>query len=202
MTPVYIVSDCEFDGPVPGQYSMLSFGSVAVSASGVMLGEFEAVLKLLDGAMQDASTMEFWRNHPEAWVAATSNPEPAEVVMKRFVDWIHSLGGEPVFAAHPLALDGLWMDYYLKRFTGRPLLEGPWIHDRLFRHAPLCLMSMVAGSTGRGIWECDFRKYPKEWLGCVEHTHRAIDDARGYGNLLGFLINDGNARRQVQADHS
>lgn len=45
-------------------------------------------------------------------------------------------------------------------------------------------MSMVAGSTGRGHWECDVENYPAEWLGDVKHTHRAIDDARGYANLL------------------
>jgi hypothetical protein len=29
---------------------------------------------------------------------------------------------------------------------------------------------------------------PREWLGNVPHTHRAIDDARGYANLLHFFL--------------
>ncbi|CAH1671280.1 hypothetical protein BOSEA31B_13684 [Hyphomicrobiales bacterium] len=131
--------------------------------------------------------MVFWERHPEAWEAATRNPEPAAAGMMRFVDWVRSLGGEPIFAAHPVALDGLWIDFYLRRFAGKPLFEGPWVSDRLFRHPPLCLMSMVAGSTGRGQWECDVDRYPAEWLGSVEHTPRAIDDARGYANLLSFF---------------
>ena len=49
-------------------------------------------------------------------------------------------------------------------------------------------MSMVAGKTGRDFWSCDVEHYPKQWLGAVEHTHRAIDDARGYANLLRFLL--------------
>lgn len=188
MPPFYVVTDCEFDGPVAGANSMLSFGSVAVSASGDILSAFETVLEPLEGAAADPATMAFWHRNPQAWAAATDNPEPAAAGIGRFVGWIGSLEGEPVFAAHPLALDGPWIDFYLKRFTGRPLLEGPWISDRLFRHPPLCLMSMVAGHTGRGQWDCDVDKYPPEWLGFVEHTHRAIDDARGYANLLSFLI--------------
>lgn len=196
MPHFYVVTDCEFDGPIPGANSMLSFGSVAVSAAGNILGEFEVVLRPLDGAATDPGTMAFWQRNPEAWAAATSNPEPAATGIRRFVDWVGSLGGEPIFAAHPLALDGLWIDFYLKRFTGRPLLEGPWVAGRLFRHPPLCIMSLVAGSTGRGQWECDVGHYPPEWLGAVEHTHRAIDDARGYANLLSFFTRDLQTRRE------
>jgi hypothetical protein len=168
---------------------MLSFGSVAVSENGEVLGEFEAALERLDGSTTDHDTMAFWGHHPEAWRAATENAQPAASVISEFVSWIRSFDGKPIFAAHPIALDGPWFDYYLRRFTGRSLLEGPWIADRLFRHAPLCIMSMVAGATGRDHWHCDVQHYPPEWLGSVEHTHRAIDDARGYANLLCLLIN-------------
>ena len=191
MPPFYVVTDCEFDGPTPGENSMLSFGSVAVSASGDVLGEFEAVLEPLDGAEREAGTMAFWRTQPEAWAAATHHPEPAGAGIERFVGWVKSLDGGPIYAAHPVALDGLWVDFYLRRFTGRPLFEGPWVADRLFRHPPLCIMSMAAGRTGRGQWECDVENYPAEWLGFVEHTHRAIDDARGYANLLRHLTVSG-----------
>jgi len=188
MPYIYIVTDCEFDGPIPGRHSMLSFGCVAVDYTGNVLGEFEAVLEPLEGAGRDAATMDFWRRHPEAWAAATENAQPPEAIIMRFVSWVKAFGGEPIFAAHPVSLDGPWFDYYLQRFTGRSLFEGPWITDRLFRYAPLCLMSMVAGKTGRDFWNCDVKHYPSEWLGDVEHTHSAIDDAKGYGNLLKFLI--------------
>ncbi|MEO9904505.1 MULTISPECIES: DNA polymerase III subunit epsilon [Alphaproteobacteria] len=168
---------------------MLSFGSVALSETGETLGEFEAVLERLDGATTDPVCMAFWKKNPEAWEAATENAQPAAHVIDHFIEWIRSFQAEPIFAAHPVALDGPWFDYYLKRFTGRALLEGPWVADRLFRHAPLCIMSMVAGKTGRAHWTCDVENYPPEWLGYIEHTHRAIDDARGYANLLSFLIN-------------
>lgn len=184
MSTVYVVTDCEFGGPMPGANSMLAFASVAVSSAGAVLEEFEAVLEPLEGATRDENTMAFWRRNPQAWAAATENPEAPADVMRRFVRWVSSLRGGPIFAAHPVALDGQWMDHYLRRFTQRPLFEGPWIKNRLFKHAPFCLMSFVAGKTGHDFSECDVDRYPAEWLGSVEHTHRAIDDARGYANLL------------------
>ncbi|MDR6101110.1 hypothetical protein QE369_001288 [Agrobacterium larrymoorei] len=190
MSFIYIVTDCEFDGPIPGQHSMLSFGSVALSHSGESLGEFEVVIEPLPDANQDPLTMQFWRRHPEAWAAATSNAIPAPLAIDQFIAWIKSFDADPIFAAHPVALDGPWFNYYLSRFAGRALFEGPWIPDRLFKHAPLCIMSMVAGATGRDFWQCDVKHYPQEWLGAIEHTHRAIDDARGYAHLLSRLIKD------------
>lgn len=150
MSPFYVVTDCEFDGPTPGVNSMLSFGSVAVAADGAIIGEFEAVLAPLDGAGRDDVTMAFWARHSQAWAAATENPEPPSAVMRRFVDWIGTIAGEPIFASHPLALDGPWFDYYLRRFIGRPLLEGPWVQSRIFKHAPLCLCPSSPARRGVG----------------------------------------------------
>jgi hypothetical protein len=86
MSPFYVVTDCEFDGPIPGANSMLSFGSVAVSATGSILGEFEAVLGPLEGAVRDANTMAFWHRHPDAWAASTENPELLRMLLD--VSWI------------------------------------------------------------------------------------------------------------------
>jgi hypothetical protein len=186
--PIYIVTDVEFDGPVPGRHSMLSFASVAVTPDGHRHGEFEAVLRQLDDASPDPETMAFWRTQPEAYAAATRNSEPPEAAMGRFVDWVRRVPGDAIFAAHPLALDGLWIDFYLKRFTHERLIEGPWRPKRLFRSTPLCLTSFAAGRLGWPTWMCDVDRYPADWLGGHEHTHRAIDDARGYARLLVTLM--------------
>lgn len=39
---------------------------------------------------------------------------------------------------------------------------------------------------GRDPWACGPANLPPEWLGNHEHTHKAIDDARGYAHLLGY----------------
>lgn len=192
VNPIYVVTDVEFDGPVPGPHSMLSFASIAVAPDGGKHGEFEAVLRQLDGASPDPETTAFWQTQPEAYAAATTGPEPPGEVMRRFVGWIRSLPGDAIFAAHPLAIDSLWMDFYLQRFTGERLIEGPWRPERLFRSAPLCLTSFAAGRLGWPTWKCDVNQYPADWLGDHEHTHRAIDDARGYAHLLATLMSRGS----------
>jgi hypothetical protein len=89
---------------------------------------------------------------------------------------------------HPLALDVPWIDFYLQRFTQERLSEGPWRPQRLFRSPPLCLMSFAAGRLRWPTWTCDVDRYPADWLGDHEHTHEAIDDARGYAHLLVTLM--------------
>ncbi len=187
-TNLYAVTDIECDGGVPGANSMIAFASVAVDDTGRRYGEFEAVLAPLDGAGRDPRTMEWWKTQPEAWAAATANPEPAGEVIERFANWIRSLPHPCIFAAHPLAFDGHWIDFYLRRFTRFALLQGHYDPDKLFSSTGLCLRSFASAITGKPVTECDVSAYPREWLGNEEHTHRSIDDARGYANLLVTLM--------------
>src|SRR5690348_7013558 len=117
MATIYAVTDIECDGLNLGTNSMIAFASVAVDDGGQRYGEFEAVLEPLPGASRDPDTMKWWAARPEAWEAATRNPEPAQAVMMRLVGWVRSMPAPCVFAAHPLAFDGLWVDFYLRRFA-------------------------------------------------------------------------------------
>ena len=186
--PTYVVTDCEFDGPVPGNHSMMSFASVAVDHRGKLLDEFEAVLEPLPEAGQDQSVIMWFKTQPEAFAAATKDPQHAAEVFERFVRWVRALPGEPIFVSHPLAIDGIWFDYYLKRFANIRLVKGPMIGERLFYHGCLCLRSYAAGKLGWPLSQCHVDHYSPEWLGHHVHTHKAIDDARGYAHLLATLL--------------
>lgn len=186
--PTYVVTDIEADGPIPGESSMLAFASVAIDGEGREQDAFEAVIAPLAGCRPDPGTMAWFATEPAAWAAATRDPQPAETVMPAYVDWVRSLPGEPVFAAHPLAFDGGWIAHYLQRFTSARLVEMPRKADRLFRDAGLCIRSLAAGRLGWPLWDCRHERYPAEWLGGHAHSHRAIDDARGYARLLARLL--------------
>lgn len=186
--PVYVVTDIEVNGPTPGEHSMLAFASVAVDAAGGEIDSFEAVLETLPEAGENPITVAWFKSFPEAWAAATTNPEPPKAVMTRYVDWVRSLPGQPIFAAHPLAFDGAWIDYYLRRFLGVRMLKGPWEGERLFHTAGLCIQAFAAGRTGWDFSACFTGGYPPEWLGHVPHSHFSIDDSRGYANLLRTLL--------------
>lgn len=181
---VYVVTDIEVDGPWPGPNSMRSFASIAVTLDGTEHGRFEAVLKELPGAAPNEKTLAWFQSVPEIWEAATANPEPVTDVMARYVNWVKSLPGEKTFAASPLAFDGVWIDYYLRRFTPYGILQGPYENDRLFDGTGLCIRSFAAAVTGRPVSGISPSSLPSQWFGDVPHTHKAIDDALGYANLL------------------
>lgn len=191
----YVVTDIECDGPWPGPNSMIAFASVAVTADGTEKAAFEAVLAGLPGAAPNPDTYAWFQTQPEAWAAATKDPRDPGVVMREFGEWVRSLPRPRVFAAFPLAFDGSWIDYYLRRFTRDGLVQGPDESDRLFDGSGLCLRSYMAAVTGSPVLDTSRATMPDGWLGGVPHTHRAIDDARGYGHLLGVLLARAGATR-------
>jgi hypothetical protein len=191
---VYVVTDIECDGPTPGRNSMIAFASVAVTAEGEEKGVFEAVLEPLPDAVVDPETHAWFQTHPEAWAAATKDPRPARQVMAEYVDWVGGFSVGRVFTAYPLAFDAAWIDHYLRRFTAHAVVEGHYAEGRLFDGSGLCLKSFAAAVTGREPWDCKPTAFPPDWLGNHEHTHRAIDDARGYAHLLGRLMGMSRAR--------
>jgi hypothetical protein len=186
--PVYVVTDIEVNGPTPGEHSMLAFASVALDAVGGEIDIFKAVLETLPEAGENPITMNWFAGFPEAFAAATTNPEPPEAVMARYAEWVRGLPGQAIFAAHPLAFDGAWIDYYLRRFLQIRLLKGPWQGERLFHTAGLCIQAFAAGRTGWDFAACHTEAYPPAWMGHVPHDHTSINDARGYANLLRTLL--------------
>jgi hypothetical protein len=192
----YVVTDVELDGPWPGINSMRSFASVAVSVDGTEHGRFEAVLEPLPGTAPDARTLAWFETQPGAWEAATADPEPVVDVMARYVGWLQALPWPRTFAAFPLALDGVWIDYYLRRFTRYGIRQGHHEEDTVFAGGGLCLKSYASAVTGMPVGETDIDTLPTEWFGGVEHTHTAIDDTLGYVNLLVELSRRSGFREQ------
>lgn len=184
---IYVVTDIEIDGFWPGPNSMRSFASATVSSDKVGLSTFEAVLEPLPGAAPNPDTLAWFATQPGAWEAATTDPQPVTDVMSSWVDWIKGLDAPAVFVASPLAFDGGWLDYYLRRYTSHGLVQGPDEVDVLFDDA-LCLRSFAAGVTRALPTGFSVHNLPKDWFGDVPHTHRAIDDALGYANLLATLL--------------
>ena len=50
MPEIYVSTDVEADGPIPGPHSMLSFGSAAFRQDKTLVSTFSANLELLPGA--------------------------------------------------------------------------------------------------------------------------------------------------------
>jgi hypothetical protein len=183
--------DIETDGPVPGDNSMLSLACVAKSEEGEEIGVFSRNLCPLEEAEPEPSTFAWWQTQPEAWAVITSGAAQADRVISDFVAWVRDLPSEAVFAAHPLIFDGLWVDWYLRRFAQTRLFRGPHPGAVLFVGAGIDIPSYVQAAMGMSY----FHKrpdYPPEILDGVPHSHKPVDDARGHAALY-F-----NARRIAQ----
>jgi hypothetical protein len=174
MTEIYVSTDVETDGPVPGLNSMLSFASAAFLANKTLVATFSANLETLDGASADPATMAWWKSQPEAWEACHINPRLAVVVMPQYVSWLKALPGPPVFVGYPAAFDFMFITYYLYRFAG----ESP------FSYFALDIKSYAMAVMKKDFNEVSKSTMPKRWFDDLPYTHVALDDAVSQGALF------------------
>jgi DNA polymerase III alpha subunit (gram-positive type) len=177
---IYVSTDVETDGPIPGPHSMLSLGSAAYLADKTLIGTFTANLETLPGAGGDLKTMEWWATQPEAWQACRKDLQMPESAMKKYLTWLKSLPGRPVFVAYPVAFDFMFVYWYLIRFTG----ESPFSHSAL----DIKTLAMALLKTGyRGSTK---RNMPRHWFDKLPHTHLALDDAIEQGALFCNMLKE------------
>lgn len=174
MTEIYVSTDIESNGPIPGPFSMLSFASAAFSADKTLISTFSANLQTLPEAGEHAETMEWWKTQPEAWMACRADAQPPEEVMPRYVEWLRSLPGKPVFVGYPASFDFLFVYWYLIRFAS----ESP------FSHSALDIKTYAMALMNTSYRESTKRKMPRRWFDELPHTHVALDDAIAQGALF------------------
>jgi len=180
MSEIYISTDVETDGPIPGPQSMLSIGSAAYTADKALVATFSANLETLPDAQAHPKTAEWWATQPEAWAACRKDPESPERAMRRYVSWIKSLEGKPVFVAYPAGFDFLFVYWYLIKFTG----ESP------FSHSALDLKSFAMAVLKTDYRAIAKRNMPKRWFDDLPHTHVALDDAIEQGALFCNILKE------------
>lgn len=177
---IYVSTDIEADGPIPGQNSMLSFGSAAYTADKELISTFEANLELLPEAQPDPKTMEWWQGQPEAWATSRANLQGPKKAMQDYLGWLKALPGIPVFVGYPAAYDFMFVYWYLIRFTG----ESP------FSHSALDIKTLAMALLGKGYRRATKKNMPKRWFDNLPHTHRALDDAIGQGALFCNILKE------------
>jgi hypothetical protein len=171
---LYVSTDIETDGPIPGPHSMLSFGSAVFAPNGQLVDKFSAQLDLLPGAQGHPDTMKWWATQPEAWAEARRATQPPELVMKRYVKWLNALPGKPVFVGYPAGFDFLFIYWYLIKFTGG---------------SPFSFSALDIKTYAMAVMNCPYReatkkRMPSRWFSQMPHTHKALDDAMEQGLLF------------------
>ena len=187
-TEIYVSTDVEADGPIPGPHSMLSFASAAFTPDGELVATFSANLELLPGAAPDPRTQAWWESQPEAWNACRTGLETPDRAMPRYVEWLRTLPDKPVFVGYPVAYDFMFVYWYLMRFAG----ESP------FSHSALDIKTVAMLALGRPYRESTKKNMPRRWFGDQPHTHVALDDAIGQGVLLCNILKELAEARAAQ----
>ena len=177
---IYISTDIEADGPIPGPHSMLSFASAAYKADKTLITTFAANLHTLEGAAGHPDTMAWWQTQPEAWSACREDLQEPAVAMQQYHDWLLALPGKPVFVGYPVSYDFMFVYWYLIRFVG----HSP------FSHSALDIKTLAMGFMKTTYRESSKRNMPKHWFDDLPHTHKALDDAIEQGALFCNVLAD------------
>jgi hypothetical protein len=171
---IYVSTDIEADGPIPGEYSMLSFGSVALTQDKEILGKFSANLETLPGAKEDPDTMQWWQTQKEAWAEHRKDLQAPKAAMENYLQWLKKLPAESVFLGYPVSFDFMYISWYLLKFTG----ENP------FSFYSLDIKTYAWSILGGPFRSVSKSMMPEEWFDIHKRTHIALDDALEQGFMF------------------
>ncbi|MDT4898912.1 MAG: hypothetical protein QOH25_3989 [Acidobacteriota bacterium] len=175
MSEIYVSTDVETDGPIPGPHSMLSFASAAYLADKTLVGTFSANLEMLPGASGHPETMKWWETQTEAWAACRQNLRSPAEAMREYAAWLDNLPGKPVFVGYPVVFDYMFVQWYLHKFTGS---------------SPFSFFALDIKTYAMALLRSDYRETTKatmleRWFDDnLPHTHLALDDALEQGALF------------------
>jgi hypothetical protein len=164
---------------------MLSFASAAYLPDKTLTSTFSANLETLPGAQGEPRTMDWWRQRPEAWAATRTDLEAPAAAMSRYVAWVKSLPGRPVFVAYPAGFDFLFVYWYLMRFAG----ESP------FSFSALDVKTYAMALLKIDYREAVKRNMPRRWFDALPHSHVALDDALEQGALFCNMLAENLGQR-------
>ncbi|MEM6263121.1 MAG: 3'-5' exoribonuclease [Bacteroidota bacterium] len=157
----YIMVDIEADGPIPGDYSMVSLGAVLVK---------EGLTQTFYGKLKPISNNFL----PEALKVSDLTREETlafddpQEVMAAFENWIqqHSKG-RPLFVSDNNGFDWMFVCWYFHHFLKRN---------------PFGFSSQNLGSMYKGLVKDNFKSF--KHLRKTKHTHHPVDDAKGNAEAL------------------
>jgi Exonuclease len=157
----YVMVDAEADGPIPGDYSMVSFGAVLVE-EGLDKSFYGRLRPISDKWVPEALKVSgFAREETLAF-------DDPRMVMEDFARWLkQTVKGRPMFVSDNNGFDWQFINWYFWHFTG----ANPFGHS-----------STNLGSLYKGLVR-DTRQNFKH-LRRTTHTHHPVDDARGNAEAL------------------
>jgi len=157
----YVMVDIEADGPIPGDYSMVSFGAVIVEP-GLSRTFYGQLAPISDEWIPEAlAVADFSREETLAF-------DDPKNVMAAFRDWVaENCRQRKIFIADNNGFDWQFINYYFHHFVG----TNPFGHS-----------SQNLGSLYKGLVKDTSKNF--KHLRKTKHTHHPVDDAVGNAEAL------------------
>lgn len=194
---VYFSADVETDGPIPGEYSILSFALVYAGRfdgrrferPSSLDSSFYRELKPISDSFQ-LEALQVNGLDREKLLSAGEDPRRAMTEANR---WICEFAGSdrPVLVAYPLSFDWSWLYWYFIKFSAD---GSPFGHSRCFD-----IKTAVAVKAHIPISESGRSQLPKPFRSNRKHSHNALDDAKEQADIFARVFeseftNGGNSR--------
>jgi ribonuclease T len=164
-----IIVDIEIDGPIPGQFSILSIG--AVDADNRDRQFYIEIQPVTDN--YDEDTLAISGLDREKLKLSGVKPKRA---MREFETWLTSVCGErqPIFVSDNVAFDWMFVCYYFWRYRS---------HNPL-GHSALDIRSYSMGAFDTSWPEASLKKLPLYIRGVYSLSHNALEDAVAQAELF------------------
>lgn len=157
----YVMVDVEADGPIPGDYSMVSLGAVVVEPE--LSRTFYSQLRPISQRWLPEALAVSGFSREET--LAFDDPHEA---MTGFAAWLGALDAQPlIFIADNNGFDWGFVNWYFWHFLG----ENPFGHS-----------SQNLGSLYKGVVRDTTKSF--KHLRKTRHTHHPVDDALGNAEAL------------------
>lgn len=179
---IYISADVETDGPIPGEFSLLSFGlCVAGSFDGHTYQRSDPEAQTFYAELKPSAHR--WEREAlevngldRGWLA--EHGERPEYAMDRAAQWVQdvSSGHRAVLVAYPVAFDWAFLYWYFVRFarSGSPFGFSSCLDIRTLYQA-----------RSRTVHDLSGKDYmPPSLRSHRPHTHGALDDALEQADLF------------------
>ncbi|GGF48287.1 hypothetical protein SAMN05216376_10386 [Mameliella alba] len=182
----YFSADVETDGPVPGPYSMLSFGMVYagefdghefIHPSHLDISFYREVRPISDNFVGEALDV----NKLDRDKLKSKGADPHEA-MTEAARWVQSVanGRNPVLVAYPLAFDWTWLYWYFTVFSES---GSPFGYSQCYdlKTAFATKAELPISLSGRSRLPIDVKSLRR-------HTHHAVDDAVEQAEIFANLF--------------
>lgn len=153
--------DIESDGPIPGDYSMISLGAVIVEP-GLARTFYRKFRPISEKFVPEALAV---AGHTREETLGFDDPREG---MAAFETWLAEQGGKKLFfVSDNNGFDWSFVNWYFHHFLGR----NPFGHS-----------STNLGSLYKGMVKDTFQNF--RHLARTPHTHHPVDDAKGHAEAL------------------